>query len=76
LLRTDVHGDEPRLRDRLRGCPSLRARRTTESARQRREICDNDRKYYSIERAKEALGYEPMDNSAHWDGTEYVGPRD
>ena len=39
-------------------------------------ISDNDRKYYSIERAKEALGYEPMDNSAHWDGTEYVGPRD
>jgi len=39
-------------------------------------ISDKDRKYYSIERAKEALGYEPQDNSAHWDGTEYVGPRD
>ena len=38
-------------------------------------ISDNDRRYYSIERAREALGYEPQDNSAHWDGTEYVGPR-
>lgn len=37
-------------------------------------ISDNDRRYYSIERAREALGYEPQDNSAHWDGTEYVGP--
>ena len=37
-------------------------------------ISDNDRKYYSIEGAREALGYEPQDNSAHWDGTEYVGP--
>jgi len=36
-------------------------------------ISDNDRKYYSLERAKEALGYEPMDNSAEWDGTERVG---
>ncbi|ADB59333.1 NAD-dependent epimerase/dehydratase [Haloterrigena turkmenica DSM 5511] len=27
-------------------------------------ISDNDRKYYSIERAKEVLGYEPQDNSA------------
>jgi len=35
-------------------------------------ISDNDRKYYSIERAKEALGYEPMDNSAEWDGEERV----
>jgi len=34
-------------------------------------ISDNDRKYYSIERAKEVLGYEPRDNSAdyHFDGT-------
>jgi NAD+ dependent glucose-6-phosphate dehydrogenase len=34
-------------------------------------ISDNDRKYYSIERAKEVLGYEPRDNSAdfHLDGT-------
>ena len=27
-------------------------------------ISDNDRKYYSIERAKEVLGYDPVDNSA------------
>ncbi len=27
-------------------------------------ISDNDRKYYSIERAREVLGYEPQDNSA------------
>ncbi|SFC64487.1 NAD+ dependent glucose-6-phosphate dehydrogenase [Halobiforma haloterrestris] len=27
-------------------------------------ISDNDRKYYSIERAREVLGYEPRDNSA------------
>ncbi|MGM0605463.1 MAG: NAD-dependent glucose-6-phosphate dehydrogenase Azf [Halobacteriota archaeon] len=34
-------------------------------------ISDNDRKYYSIERAREVLGYEPRDNSAayHLDGT-------
>ncbi|MFB6160371.1 MAG: NAD-dependent glucose-6-phosphate dehydrogenase Azf [Haloferacaceae archaeon] len=34
-------------------------------------ISDNDRKYYSIERAKDVLGYEPRDNSAefHLDGT-------
>ncbi|MEF8786431.1 MAG: NAD-dependent glucose-6-phosphate dehydrogenase Azf [Haloarculaceae archaeon] len=31
-------------------------------------ISDNDRKYYSLERAKEVLGYEPRDNSAEWDG--------
>jgi len=35
-------------------------------------ISDNDRKYYSLERAKEALGYEPMDDSAEWDGDERV----
>ncbi|KAA9399741.1 NAD(P)-dependent oxidoreductase [Haloarcula sp. CBA1130] len=35
-------------------------------------ISDNDRKYYSIERAKEVLGYEPRDNSAHFDGEERV----
>ena len=29
-------------------------------------ISDNDRKYYSIERAREVLGYEPRDNSADW----------
>jgi NAD+ dependent glucose-6-phosphate dehydrogenase len=33
-------------------------------------ISDNDRKYYSLERAKEVLGYEPQDNSAEWDGDE------
>jgi NAD+ dependent glucose-6-phosphate dehydrogenase len=34
-------------------------------------ISDNDRKYYSLERAKEVLGYDPQDNSAdyHFDGT-------
>jgi|GEM_PF-6788427 NAD+ dependent glucose-6-phosphate dehydrogenase len=36
---------------------------------QRRHI---DRKYYSIERAKEALNYRPQDNSAHFDGDERV----
>jgi NAD+ dependent glucose-6-phosphate dehydrogenase len=35
-------------------------------------ISDNDRKYYSLERAKAALGYEPQDNSAHFDGEERV----
>ncbi len=30
-------------------------------------ISDNDRKYYSIERAKEVLGYEPRDNSAEFE---------
>ncbi len=30
-------------------------------------ISDNDRKYYSIDRAKEVLGYEPQDNSADHD---------
>jgi NAD+ dependent glucose-6-phosphate dehydrogenase len=35
-------------------------------------ISDNDRKYYSLERAKEALGYEPRDNSAEWEGEEKV----
>ena len=35
-------------------------------------VSDNDRKYYSLERAKEALGYEPRDNSAVWDGEEKV----
>ncbi|WP_435344337.1 NAD-dependent glucose-6-phosphate dehydrogenase Azf [Haloarchaeobius sp. HRN-SO-5] len=29
-------------------------------------ISDNDRKYYSIERAREVLGYDPQDNSAEW----------
>ncbi|MFB6304112.1 MAG: NAD-dependent glucose-6-phosphate dehydrogenase Azf [Haloferacaceae archaeon] len=34
-------------------------------------ISDNERKYYSLERAKEVLGYEPRDDSAdyHFDGT-------
>ena len=35
-------------------------------------ISDNDRKYYSLERAREVLGYDPQDNSAEWDGTERV----
>jgi NAD+ dependent glucose-6-phosphate dehydrogenase len=35
-------------------------------------ISDNDRKYYSLERAKAVLGYEPQDNSAEWDGEEKV----
>jgi NAD+ dependent glucose-6-phosphate dehydrogenase len=39
-------------------------------------ISDNDRKYYSIERAKDVLGYEPMDNSAHFEGEERVAEPD
>ncbi|WP_424001039.1 NAD-dependent glucose-6-phosphate dehydrogenase Azf [Haloarcula salina] len=39
-------------------------------------ISDNDRKYYSLERAKEALGYDPQDNSAHFDGEERVAEPD
>jgi len=35
-------------------------------------ISDNDRKYYSLERAREVLGYDPQDNSAEWDGDEKV----
>jgi NAD+ dependent glucose-6-phosphate dehydrogenase len=36
---------------------------------------DFTRKYYSIDRAKKALGYEPQDNSAEWQGDEkVVGP--
>jgi NAD+ dependent glucose-6-phosphate dehydrogenase len=35
-------------------------------------ISDNDRKYYSLERAKEVLGYDPQDNSAEWEGEEKV----
>ncbi|SIQ73658.1 NAD+ dependent glucose-6-phosphate dehydrogenase [Haladaptatus litoreus] len=30
-------------------------------------ISDNDRKYYSIDRAREVFGYDPQDNSAHFD---------
>jgi len=30
-------------------------------------ISDNDRKYYSLERAKEVLDYDPQDNSAEYD---------
>ena len=30
-------------------------------------ISDNDRKYYSIDRAREVLGYDPRDNSADFD---------
>ncbi|GAB6879395.1 NAD-dependent glucose-6-phosphate dehydrogenase Azf [Halorubrum gandharaense] len=29
-------------------------------------ISDNDRKYYDLERAREVLGYDPQDNSAHF----------
>ena len=38
-------------------------------------ISDNDRKYYSIERAREVLGYDPRDNSAEYaaDGTPLEG---
>ncbi len=35
-------------------------------------ISDNDRKYYSLERAREVLGYDPRDNSAEWDGRERI----
>ena len=35
-------------------------------------ISDNDRKYYSLERAKAVLGYDPQDNSAEWDGDEKI----
>jgi len=35
-------------------------------------ISDNDRKYYSLARAKDVLGYEPRDNSAEWSGEEKV----
>jgi len=35
-------------------------------------ISDNDRKYYSIERARKVLEYDPQDNSAEWDGKEKV----
>jgi NAD+ dependent glucose-6-phosphate dehydrogenase len=29
-------------------------------------ISDNDRKYYSIERARDVLGYDPQDNSVEF----------
>jgi len=35
-------------------------------------ISDNDRKYYSLERAREVLDYEPRDNSAYYDGEDRV----
>jgi NAD+ dependent glucose-6-phosphate dehydrogenase len=35
-------------------------------------ISDNDRKYYSLEPAREILDYRPRDNSAHFDGEERV----
>jgi NAD+ dependent glucose-6-phosphate dehydrogenase len=35
-------------------------------------ISDNDRKYYSIERAKSVLNYQPKDNSAHFEGQQRV----
>jgi len=39
-------------------------------------ISDNDRKYYSLERAREVLGYDPQDNSAEWDGDDHVADRE
>jgi len=33
-------------------------------------ISDNDRKYYSVERAREVLGYDPQDDSAEFAGDE------
>jgi NAD+ dependent glucose-6-phosphate dehydrogenase len=57
-----------------RDCAHLHARAL--EAEYGYEICygisDNDRKYYSLERAKEVLGYEPQDNSAEWDGEDRV----
>jgi len=35
-------------------------------------ISDNDRKYYSLESARETLGYDPQDDSAEWDGEKKV----
>ncbi|MBX0322906.1 NAD(P)-dependent oxidoreductase [Halomicroarcula sp. F13] len=35
-------------------------------------ISDNDRKYYSLDRAREVLGYRPQDNSAHFEGEDRV----
>ncbi len=35
-------------------------------------ISDNDRKYYSLDRAKDVLNYEPRDNSAEWDGKQKI----
>jgi NAD+ dependent glucose-6-phosphate dehydrogenase len=35
-------------------------------------ISDNDRKYYSLESAREVLGYDPQDDSAEWDGQKKV----
>ncbi len=37
---------------------------------------DNDCKYDSMERARQALGYDPQDDSAHFDGEERVVERD
>jgi NAD+ dependent glucose-6-phosphate dehydrogenase len=55
-------------------CPHLRHLRVARSWQRTRNqsISDNDRKYYSLERAREVLGYDPQDNSAHWDGDEHV----
>jgi len=52
------HGDCARLFDRC-----LRAEYGFEIVY---GISDNDRKYYSIERAREVLGYDPQDNSAEY----------
>jgi len=39
-------------------------------------ISDNDRKYYSLERAREVLGYDPRDNSAEWNDDERAAEDD
>jgi len=52
------HGDCARLFDRC-----LRAEYGFEIVY---GISDNDRKYYSIERARTVLGYDPQDNSANY----------
>jgi hypothetical protein len=31
-------------------------------------VSDNDRRWYSIERARKRLGYDPQDNAEQWDG--------
>ena len=59
----------PTSRDRLRESRES-ANGTTRDVS--RGVSDNDRKYYSIKRAKEVLGYDPQDNSAEWNGDEKV----
>jgi hypothetical protein len=73
MLRTDgvtrttaARGDVV-VRDRLRQSREALSGTTRDVSR---GVSDNDRKYYSIERAREVLGYDPQDNSAEWDGDE------